>query len=259
MEICAEDLSRKEKAASAIVLIAFFDQNVQHQKEIKRWLTRYTMQRETDLERIWFTSSDAVEKLEKYAGGFHIAFISLDDGNGQRIGQKIYDLNPDCLICYYRSCPCRLEPLLNSRPYAYFSWADGEQALKTKLDDMIERVVFSSNTFCYETKKALYCYPVKNIQYFQSNLKYVHIKTFLGNDAIVYAKMSEIVQGLTERNLHIQFIQIHKSFVVNRSAIQGLNKQDHTVVLSSGEALPISDTYYQRTVKLIQRNSLGNG
>ena len=52
MEICAEDLSRKEKAASAIVLIAFFDQNVQHQKEIKLWLTRYTMQRETDLERI---------------------------------------------------------------------------------------------------------------------------------------------------------------------------------------------------------------
>ena len=72
MEICAEDLSRKEKAASAIVLIAFFDQNVQHQKEIKLWLTRYTMQRETDLERIWFTSSDAVEKLEKYAGGVRL-------------------------------------------------------------------------------------------------------------------------------------------------------------------------------------------
>lgn len=253
---CLELISREARTNSAVVLLAIFDQNPQHQQEIKRWLSLYVMQRDADLERIWFTGADSADKLGKYARGFHIALVSLDDPDGRSIGQRIYDANPDCLICYYRERPCRLEPLLHSRPYDFFVWQDGGQALHAKLDDMIQRAVFSSNSFCYETKKQLLCYPVRNIQYFQSDLKYVHIRTFVGNDATVYAKMSGIASDLAKQKLEMHFLQIHKSFIVNRSAIRNLNKQNHTVELSSGETIPISDSYYKDTVMKIKNGKM---
>lgn len=251
-------IAREKRAHSAIVLVAIFDRDIQQQQQIRNWLTHYAMYRETDFERMWFTGPDSLNKIEKYAGAFHIALVSLDDLSGQSIGQKIYDTNPDCLICYYRKSPCKLEQLLNSRPYNYFSWLDGEKSLLTMLDNMIERVVFSSNVFCLDTKKLLYCYPIRNIQYFQSDLKHIHIKTVVGNDAIVYAKMSQILDSLAVQKLQAHFLQIHKSFVVNRSAIRQLNKQEHMIVLSTGEKIPISDAYYKETIKSIQNSFIMN-
>lgn len=252
----AEFATEKERADSAVLLVAFFDQDAQNQQTIKSWLLQYTMRRKTDLERIWFTDDDMMDCLGKYAGGYHIAFISLDHPQGSQIGQRLYDVNPDCLICYYRKSRCRLEPLLHSRPYDFFTWAEGEAAFYARLDDMIGRVIASSNVFCYETKKLLYCYPVRNIQYFQSDLKYIHITTVLGNNATIYARMSDIKQALSEQNLLMYFVQIHKSYLVNRSVVREIDKQKHTVLLVSGEELPISDKYYKETIRELRSGSI---
>lgn len=241
------DIQRKISAANT--LVAIFDRNLENRGQIKKWILNFSMQRISDLERLWFSDAEAFKKMEKYAVCFNIALISLDDENGIEIGLKLYDLNPDCIICYYKHEKCNLSELLHSRPYEFFLWSQGEEAFCKKLDEMIYRTILSTNTFSVETKKILHCYPVRNILYFQSNLKYVHIITVLGNDLEIYARLSEIEQELLDSGLHLLFIRTHKSFIVNRFYINMVNKQSRTLELFSGDEIPISEAYYKLVVK----------
>lgn len=239
----------QRQVSSASTLVAIFDRNPENRDTLKRWLLDFSMGRVTDIERLWFSDERAIRNIAKYAVCFHIGFISLDDPMGLAIGQALYDVNPDCIICYYKNTPCDLFELLHSRPYEFFTWSQGKDAFQEKLEDMIGRTVFSANVFSFETKKILYCYPVKNIVYFQSNLKYVHIKTALGNDTDIYAKLSEIEQNLYDSCLYPLFIRTHKSFLVNRTSISAVNKQNHTLQLSTGDSIPVSDAYYKTVIR----------
>lgn len=243
----------QRQVSSASTLVAIFDRNPKNRDTLKRWLLDFSMGRVTDIERLWFSDERAMRNVAKYAACFHIGFVSLDDPMGLEIGQALYDANPDCIICYYKNTPCDLSALLHSRPYEFFTWPQGKDAFQEKLGDMIERTVFSANMFSFETKKILYCYPVRNILYFQSDLKYVHIKTALGNDAGIYAKLSEIEQNLRDSNLYPLFIRTHKSFLVNRASINEVNKQNHTLQLSTGESVPVSDAYYKTVIRELTR------
>lgn len=243
----------RKQVSSAITLAAIFDRDPKNWNTIEQWILDDSMGRVTDIERLRFSEESAMRNATKYAMCFHIAFISLDDPAGMEVGQTLYDTNPDCVICYYKRERCDLSALLHSRPYEFFTWSQGKNAFQEKLDDMIGRTIVSANMFSFETKRILYCYPVRNIVYFQSNLKYVHIKTALGNDADIYAKLSEIEQNLHDSNLYSLFIRTHKSFLVNRASINAVNKQNHTLQLSTGDSIPVSDAYYKTVIRELSR------
>ena len=238
-------VQRIEQAKRINTLIAFFASNEQNRRLFCDWLMRYSIQRDADLGRLWFTGFNADEQLEKYAMGITIAFISLDDGRGERLGLHLSQINPECLICYCSQKNCSLRPLLNSRPFEFFVWNEGEEAFAKRLDNMLLRVQHSNLVFCYSSKRTLYCLPAGNIVFFRSDLKYVDIITKISNNMRVYAKLSDIEEQLIKQGCWNRFIRIHKSYVVNRSYIHCLDRQEHTVQLSTGDMLPISDAYYR--------------
>lgn len=245
-------VERLRKAGRADTLVAVFDRSLENRDRLGEWFLHYSMRRSADLERIWFYE-DALNKVERYAMGFHVALISLDDSEGAAIGHRLCECNSDCIICYYADTRQDLVPLLHSRPYEFFLWPEGEAGFARRLDDILFRVVTAKNVFCYETKKMLCCYPIKNLLYFQSDLKYIHMKTVLGNDAVVCAKLTDVEEALVQQGLFDQFIRIHKSFLVNRQSIQRINKQDHTAALTTGEQVPISDAYYKTVIRTLNR------
>lgn len=248
-------VEQQKRASRADTLIAVFDRNAENRDRLKKWLLHYSMQRIADLERIWFYE-DALNKVERYAMGFHIALISLDDPDGSAIGYRLYECNPDCIICYYANAPQELVSLLHSRPYDFFLWHEGEERFIDKLSDMLFRVVNAKNIFCYETKKLLCFYPVKNLLYFQSDLKYIHIKTVVGNDMVVCSKLADVEESLAKQGLFGQFIRVHKSFLVNKQLIQRISKQDHMVYLATGDRVPISDAYYKTVIRTLGRREV---
>lgn len=139
---------------------------------------------------------------------------------------------------------------------SFFLWSEGETGFTDRLDDMLCQVVNSKNVFCYETKKMLYCYPVKNLLYFQSDLKFVHIKTVLGNDTDVCAKLTDLEEILDRQRLLDQFIRVHKSFLVNKQFIQRAGKKTHMVDLTTGDQVPVSDAYYKAVLKTLGRREV---
>lgn len=108
-----------------MICAAIFEQNQEVRELLRENMVRYLVKKDRELELMWFTRRTSREKLEKYAKKIHFAMISLENEAGIQAGQLLYRLNPECRICYYHSSDCDLEPLLSTRPVAFFKWEAG--------------------------------------------------------------------------------------------------------------------------------------
>jgi len=106
-------------------------------------------------------------------------------------------------------------------------WNDIEAELAAKKDDY----------FVYEFNQETRRFRHAEILYFESALRLVTIHTKNTTDKF-YGKLDEI-----EKKSPL-FVRIHKSFLVNKKHIRSLAAD--TVILSSGEVLPVSRKYSAR-------------
>lgn len=223
--------------------IAVFDPDPAAIKQMRKILVHYAINKNREFDVMWFTETEMGEKLEKYAGDILIALISLDDVNGRTTGDSIYRLNPGCRICYYRSSACDLEPLLSSRPISFCLWGQ-EEEFYNKLEAVFLELSLAKDVFRYQTRRLALTLPVRNILYFQSDLKYVHIQLMDGISHDIYGKLSEI-----EKTLGSLFLRIHKSYIVNTLHVRYLDKRERVLYLSDGSRLPVSEAQYESTLK----------
>lgn len=222
-----------------MICLGIFEPDPGRKDLLKQWLVRYTIQRNCELELLWFTEQDPRNKLETYAPRLQIALIALDTEAGAETGAALYGENPDCRILYYRSAPCDLEPLLCTRPVSFYLWETGRDAFLRKLEEVYMDVVLTRTTFRYETKSHMYLLPKGNILYFQSDLRYVNICLRSGENPRLPAKLSQI-----EALAGAPFVRIHKSYLVNARHVLWMDRKNHTVVLCNGQQLPVSDAQY---------------
>lgn len=225
-----------------MICLAVLEPNPSRKAAMKDWLVRYTVQRNCEMELLWFTDQNPIPKTEKYAERIQIALIGLDSENGSKIGQALYEKNPDCRILYYRTSRCDLEPLLPTRPVSFYLWENGREVFMEKLDKVYNDVLLTQTTFRYETKNKMYLLPKRNILYFQSDLRYVNICLLHGEHPRILAKLSEIEQLAGDF-----FVRIHKSYLVNPKHVLWMDKKNHLVLLTNGEQLPVSDAQYEKT------------
>lgn len=223
-----------------MICLGIFETDPGRKELLKQWLVRYTIQRNCELELLWFTEPDPRGRLETYAPRLQIALIGLDTEAGAETGAALYGENPDCRILYYRSAPCDLEPLLCTRPVSFYLWETGREAFLAKLEEVYMDVVLTRTTFRYETKSSMYLLPKGNILYFQSDLRYVNICLRSGENPRLPAKLSQI-----EALAGAPFVRIHKSYLVNARHVLWMDRKNHTVVLSNGQQLPVSDAQYE--------------
>lgn len=227
-----------------MIYAAVFDNDNDNFQTIKELFTKYTIQEDTDIDTIHFFGNITEDKIQRYASDIPFALVSLDMENGKEIGEAIYRNNTNCRILYYGKEKGDLEPLLCSRPIAHHALRSGKEALFDKIKEIILEISNATDTFRFETKRLAYFFPYRDILYFQSDLKYVNICKSNKRTEMIYAKLSEI-----EEKLGHVFVRIHKSYIVNRSYIDSIDKKSHKVIMKNGEELPISDAQYKNVVE----------
>lgn len=233
-----------------MIRAAVFETDPAARARLRDWLVRYLIAENRELDLLWFTNADSPQKLQAYAGTIQLAFVSLDSAPDALPGQALYRLNPACRICYYKTAPCDLEPLLPTRPIAFFLWDRGQQAFRDLLNGLFQELESASDLFVYEDRKGITVIPYSRILYLQSDLKHVTVYTDTGTPETFFAKLSEMVPRLDGR-----FFQIHKSYIVNMQRVERLDRKLHMVRLSSGETLPISDARYEKTLQFLRKSN----
>lgn len=223
-----------------MLTFAVFDNAPANRAAIKDIVVRYTMRSLTDIDVLWFPERVDTEKLKQYAPGIHIALVSLDIRESAAIGKAIYQCNEDCRIIFYSAEARELEPFLCVRPRGYYRIAKKESCLYEMLDSVVSELKNSSACFCHETRRDVFLLPLRQILYFQSDLKHVNIVMTNGKAERICAKLSEV-----EPSLDSGFLRIHKSYLVNTRRIRAFHKSEKYIELESGQSLPVSDACYK--------------
>lgn len=236
--------------------------------KMRERIIRYDIQKDLGISIIYITDSASHTDVGKHAKQMQIALLSMDSPGYMMLGKQIYRENPECRICFYKSESCDLEAVLETRPIGFYRWeehAESPQVLQDqvnddrvflkKLDLIVKDVLSSGGIFQYETRKNMFLIPLQDILYFQSDLKYVDIHLLDHPDQRIYGRLSDIEQVLKSNNLSNRFIRIHKSYIVNLQHIALLDKMAHTVVITNGEQLPISNAQYAMVQQGLSRSS----
>ncbi len=109
-------------------------------------------------------------------------------------------------------------------------------------EEKLNRVVVKKNS-------KIIVIPVRNIKYLEAQDDYVNIITSEGS----FLKQNRM--KYYEEHLPNSFIRIHRSYIANLNEIKEialLEKENHIVVLKSGEKLSVSKTGYKKLKEMIR-------
>jgi len=227
--------------------MAVFEQREEIRKNLKKLLLECSFSLDVEIEIIWFTSENFLDKLGRYAQRIQAACISLYARTARTTGRVLYEHNPSCLICYYSDSDYDMKNVLNSRPMSFFiNTAEGDGVYKV-LENLIFEVIRENKIFHYTTKKTQLAVPIRNILYFQSDLKHVIICYCDGKEDRIFGKLSDIEQKLDEYDCGKLFVRIHKSYLVNGLYMWKLDKSEKMVELSEHSRLPVFEAQYPQT------------
>lgn len=87
--------------------------------------------------------------------------------------------------------------------------------------------------------------PIKEIIYFMAGYNHNVVMVQNSIDRSLSMNLKDIV------NLHDDFLQIHRSYVINRQHIVHVDKSSRTIRLSNKEELPVSRTYYKSLMSIL--------
>lgn len=236
--------------------VAVYEEEETNRARLQDILIRCSLSKSvnTNIEILHFTNRNELDtEIEKYAGKARLALIHAAEG-ADMIGRRIYEKNHDCLICYYAENDTNLLPYLKSRPIAFALLSDSDEKLTETICKLIAEAQNDTGVFNHSTKRTQFAVPIKNIVYFESDLKSVIIHYYDGNEDRFFGKLRDVEDKIHADSLAARFIRIHKSFYVNADYIIKMDKASRTIVLSGQTVLPVSEARYVETKQWLENN-----
>lgn len=230
------------------VTLAVCERDRERLERLRALVTDLTIQENLEVQVYWLFGDNQRDKLHQYAPCLNLALISLDLPDALDMGRALYADNPDCYILYYKQEGCDLAPTLCTRPVAFHAGAVDCPALRSKLTDICRELWSRRSFFRYESKSALCLLPYGSIQYAESDYKYVLLHLTRGAPLRLFAKLDDIQKKLDSP----RFLRVHKSYLINLQHIQGVDKTNRCILLCGGGSIPISKSYYERTLAALR-------
>lgn len=110
--------------------------------------------------------------------------------------------------------------------------------------EMVEKSITDEKTFVYQTKTSIVRLYFRDIYFFST--VYDHRILLTAKDQV-----REFQGNLKDiEKCDPRLCRIHQSFIVNLQHIKSIDKSSREVILTKGERLPISRSYYKRILEL---------
>ena len=198
--------------------IAICDDNRRQCWELGVMLKIYSEERNLAVETETFHDGGTlVEKMKK---GKHYDIIFLDvllrGMNGIELGSEIRRRldNEEVHLVYVSMTTSHLELLFQNRPLGFIKKSVPREEVYRLTDYARQLEVRFQKSFLYRKERTLYQVAYQEICYFQSVGRKIEIHTTDGVYEF-YGKLSSILK----EGLPGQFIQIHKSYIINRDYV----------------------------------------
>ena len=210
--------------------IAICDDESVHIEKIRTILSDY----ETDNYLSPAALLDAVSSGVRYDVLF--LDIVMPQIDGISLARELRDLDEDMLIVFITSKIEYMQTGYEVRAFRYLLKDQIDEGLSKIWNDIIKELLDRQDAyFSYEFERKTYRLPIRDILYFESNLRRIVVHTKASENAALYGKLDDLSVKYSS------FIRVHKSYLINRRYIRMISAG--TVILSNGEVLPVSRKY----------------
>ena len=161
--------------------------------------------------------------------------IIMPGFDGISLARELREINEDAVIVFITGKIEFMQTGYEVKAFRYLLKDQISRGLKKVWDDIeFELAAKKDEYFIYGFERQTRRRRYREILYFESNLRRVtlHMKNTAD---IFYGKLDDIEKGSP------LFVRIHKSFLVNKRHIRNISAD--AVILSNGEALPVSRKY----------------
>lgn len=167
---------------------------------------------------------------------------------GIGFGEELRKTNRTTTIVFLADDDKNVYRAFHSLPIAYL--IDPKE--KKRLSEIILRaaswVVSGKKVFYHESRTQILQLEFKDIDYFESEYRIVHIHRTDGTYETITAKLDEVEAMLPSDN----FCRCHKSYLVNLKNIASVNKSEKTVLFKSGAKVFSSRSQYPTLVAALK-------
>lgn len=199
-----------------------------------------------------FSSGEGIlQWLDKHAGEMDLVFLDIEMGglDGMETARRIRAADGSLAMVF----------VTGYSDYVFDGYAVGALGYLMKppkpeaLDDVLERAALlrlrdEDSVFVCRSGETLYRIPKKSILYFRSERRQIACvaqrRTY-----VFYGKLDE-----TEASVGEGFVRIHQRYLVRAGAVERMESTQ--VVLSSGEALPVSRACRAGAMAALARDAL---
>lgn len=194
---------------------------------------------------VYRSSEDAMEGLEN-GSSFDLAFLDIQfpgELSGLELARRLRDGNEHMSIVF----------ATNFKDYALEGYK--VNALRYLLKPVEDVQVFECLSIAYRQWKLLqneailldapdqvYHVLFKSISYLESKGHYVHVYLADGKSIRVRGKLTELLEQMPAE----QFVQCHRSYVVNLFYVQSISRT--AIMLSDASEVPVSRQYWEKVL-----------
>jgi DNA-binding LytR/AlgR family response regulator len=182
---------------------------------------------------------DGIETAKELQKIGEFPFIFLTQFSDTETIKRAFDVKP----ANYLNKPFTGQQLIVSIQLALFNASHGSSGNTIAQETIPENIIFKNKLLLKDDKGTFKKYDISEILYIEAGRAYCIIHTTKGK-----LTQSINMKAMEEKINHPQLIKVHRSYVVNLDAIDGVKGN---ILLVNDEEVPVSEQYKESVFKLL--------
>ena len=193
---------------------------------------------------VFFGGAGLWEQIQQ-TGAYDLIYLDIEmkDMDGITVARKIREKDPYTILIFVSAYDSYFRQLFEVEPFRFLDKPLDEKIFREYFLLAYKRISTQNERFAFRFEKRIYQLPLREIVYFESNLRVIYIH---GKDREYrfYGKLNQVQEQMEKMSRY--FIRIQRSYLVNYYHILSMNGRE--VELITGEKLPVSKEYKDRAL-----------
>ncbi|MBR4670555.1 MAG: response regulator transcription factor [Butyrivibrio sp.] len=168
---------------------------------------------------------DGLPLVKNFENGkdYDIIFLDIEMENmdGISTARNIRKFSKDVILIYISGYDNYLKELFEVEPFRFLSKPVNIDKFKLYFNQALGKLEENEGYFQYIYKREFIKVPIKNIAYFESSSRLVHIHLSDGTVRQFYGKINDIEKNIDSNRFF--FLRIHQSFLINYKYVKRIS------------------------------------